>query len=95
MLKSWKRPIRGKENTIESPTTSRLPLEVRRNGWDEGVVGSGFAPDLLRGWCEFYEPITERGKAQWSRTHEKSIGSLVGGLAQTFKPSVAKTLDQC
>ena len=39
--------------------TSAL-LEARENANDQVAIVVSFASDWLRGWCEFYGPITEQ-----------------------------------
>ena len=40
-----------------------MPLEGQR-GLSEVAIGFSFASDWLRGWREFFRPITERSKAK-------------------------------
>ena len=46
-----------KVNTCNRP-------EARENTSDQVAIGFSFACDWLRGWREFYRPITERSEAK-------------------------------
>ena len=43
--------------------TAKLP-KARENASHQIVIGVSFSSDWLRAWCEFFGPITERGKAK-------------------------------